>query len=156
MINIEKDKYIIVEIIPSHSNSKYGNIIQLSALKIEGLKLLERFDYRLDEDLILNKDLKEMINYDKENFKYVKDSKIIEKDFEKFSSNIPLLIIDNTYTRDYLQVFKNKKESIFDYLNLELTDDVFLKLMEKYNLEPSNHLIDLLYEGLIYESNNKK
>ena len=27
--------------------------------------------------------------------------------------------------------------------------------MKKYNLEPSNHLVDLLYEAIIYESNNK-
>ena len=28
--------------------------------------------------------------------------------------------------------------------------------MQKYNLEPSNHLVDLLYEAIIYESNNKE
>ena len=27
--------------------------------------------------------------------------------------------------------------------------------MKKYNLEPSDHLVDLLYEAVIYESNNK-
>ena len=155
MLNIEKDKYIIVELIPSHSVSELGSIIQLSALKIEGLKLIERFDYRLDENLIENKDLKEMVNYDKEGFKYVKNPSKILTDFKKFSKGIPLLIIDNFYTKDYLKELKNQKESVFKYLGLELTDNVFEKLMQKYNLKPSNHLVDLLYEGLIYESNNK-
>ena len=60
----------------------------------------------------------------------------------------------NEYTKDYLKDFTNQKESIFKYLNLELTDDVFTNLINKYHLEPSNNLVDLLYEGLIYESNN--
>ena len=29
-------------------------------------------------------------------------------------------------------------------------------IIEKYNLEPSNYIVDLLYEALIYESNNKR
>ena len=153
-MNIAKDKYIIVEIIPSHSNSKVGKIVQLSALKIENLQLIERFDYRLSDDLIENKDLLNMISYDKESFIYTNDSKEILREFKKFSKGIPLLIIDNFYTRDYLKELKNKKESIFEYLNLNITDDVFEKLIKKYNLEPSNHFVDLLYEGLIYESNN--
>ena len=153
-MNIAKDKYIIVELIPSHSNSKVGKIVQLSALKIENLQLIERFDYRLSDDLIENKDLLNMISYDKESFIYTNDSKEILREFKKFSKGIALLIIDNFYTRDYLKELKNKKESIFEYLNLNITDDVFEKLIKKYNLEPSNHFVDLLYEGLIYESNN--
>ena len=27
--------------------------------------------------------------------------------------------------------------------------------MEKYNLQPSDHLVDLVYEAIIYEGNNK-
>lgn len=153
-MNIAKDKYIIVELIPSHSNSKVGKIVQLSALKIENLQLIERFDYRLSDDLIENKDLLNMISYDKESFIYTNDSKEILREFKKFSKGIPLLIIDNFYTRDYLKELKNKKESIFEYLNLNITDDVFEKLIKKYNLESNNHFVDLLYEGLIYESNN--
>ena len=155
MINIEKDKYIIVELIPSHSSSEKGVIVQLQALKIERLELIERFDYRLIDEKIENKDLLNMISYDKESFKYVLDSKEIIRDFKKFSKGIPLLIIDNSYTIDYLKEFKNKKESIFKYLDLEFSEDVFSKIITKYNLEVSNHLVDLLYEALIYESNNK-
>ena len=39
---------------------------------------------------------------------------------------------------------------------MEHSYDVFNKIMKKYNLEPSNHLVDLLYEAIIYESNNKE
>ena len=40
-------------------------------------------------------------------------------------------------------------------MDLEISDDVFDKLMKKYNLEPSNHLVDLLYESIINDSNKK-
>ena len=35
---------------------------------------------------------------------------------------------------------------------MEFSDDVIEKLMSKYNLVPSNHIVDLLYEALIYEN----
>ena len=65
--------------------------------------------------------------------------------------DLPLLIIDNSYTRNYLEEFDNKKESIFKYLNLDMSDDVFDRLVNKYNLEASNYLVDLLYEAIIKE-----
>ena len=37
-MNLEKDKYIIVEVIPTHSKADKGTIAQISALKLEGLK----------------------------------------------------------------------------------------------------------------------
>ena len=97
-----------------------------------------------------------MISYDKENFTYVKDEVQLIKEFKDFIKDLPLLIIDNSYTLDYLDEFNNSKESIFKYLNLEYSLDIFDKIITKYNLEPSNNLVDLLYEALIYESNNKK
>lgn len=154
-MNLLKDKYIILELIPTHSDKRKGTIAQIQALKLEGLKLIDRFDYRLDESLIENPDLKELISYDKESFTYVNDKDIILKEFMKWIDKLPLLIIDNSYTIDYLSDLKNKKESVFKYLDLEISDDVFDKLMKKYNLEPSNHLVDLLYESIINESNKK-
>ena len=69
MINkLENKEYIIVEIIPTSPNPEKGDIAQLSALKFNGLTLVDRFDYRLDEDKVDNIYIKEMINYDKENF----------------------------------------------------------------------------------------
>ena len=110
-------EYIILEIIPSTSKRETGNILQIQALKLNDLKLLDRFDYRLDIP-INNPDLLNMISYDKENFIYVKDEKKLIEEFKKFIKDLPLLIIDNSYTLDYLKGFDNSKESIFKYLNL--------------------------------------
>ena len=63
-----KKEYIILELIPTAT--KNGDIIQLSALKINDLKLIDRFDYRLVDDKIPLTELKEMISYDKESFIY--------------------------------------------------------------------------------------
>ena len=152
MLDIKKDKYIIVEIIPTSSNSKVGEIIEISGLKIEGLKLKERFNYRLNQDLILNPDLRNIVNYANNEFTIVDSSEKIMIAFKKFIGKLPLLIIDNSYTRDYLRVIKNKKESVFKYLDLEFSEDIFDILIKKYKLEPSNFLVDLIYESLIFHS----
>ena len=146
-------KYVILEIIPSTSKRETGNILQIQALKLNELKLIDRFDYRLDIPLN-NPDLLNILSYDKDKFTYVKDEKELLKNFKDFISDLPLLIIDNHYTLDYLKDINNPKESVFKHLNLEYSQDVFDKIINKYNLEPSNHLVDLLYEALIYESNN--
>lgn len=155
-MNLEKDKYIIVEVIPTHSKADKGTIAQISALKLEGLKLLDRFDYRVKDELIENKDLREMLQYDKKSFTYVDNPYFIIEKFKSWTKNLPILILEESYTLDYLKDLKNKKELIYPYLNMEHSYDVFNKIMKKYNLEPSNHLVDLLYEAIIYESNNKK
>ena len=38
---------------------------------------------------------------------------------------------------------------------MEYNDNIIDEIIKKYNLEPSNYIVDLLYEALIYESNNK-
>ena len=147
-MDLKNEKYIILEIIPTKVSG--GDIAQLSALKIDGIKLIDRFDYRLDKDKIKSIDILNMTNYDNEFFKYVKTTKSLMNNFKKFIEDLPLLIIDNSYTRNYLNV-DNKIESVFKYLNLDVNDEVFDRLMNKYNLEPSNYLVDLLYEALIKE-----
>ena len=149
-------KYIILELIPDAISPDKGNIIQLTALKLKGLKLLDRFDYRLNYEKINNIDLRKLISYDKDNFRYVDDSKTILKKFKDWASDLPLLIIDNAYTYNFLKELENEKKSIFSYLDLEFSDDVIDKVISKYGLEPSNYIVDLLYEALIYESNRKK
>ena len=147
LLSNNKDKYIILEIIPT--KVKDGDIAQLSALKLNGLKLEDRFDYRLDKKKIKVPDILRMTDYDNDYFKYVATTKNLLKNFKKFSSNLPLLIIDNSYTRNYLEGLENDVYSIFEYLDLDFSDDVFDRLINKYNLEPSNYLVDLLYEALI-------
>ena len=130
-MDLQKDKYIIVEIIPTHSNSGEGFIAQLSALKLNGIQLEDRFDYRVENRHIKNEDIKNMIKYDKEMFTYVDNIYFI---IEKF----------------------NTMELVYPYLNLEFSNDVFTEIIDKYKLQPSNHLVDLVYEAIIYEGNNKK
>lgn len=149
-------EFIILEIIPTHSKKELGKIIQLQALKIKDMNLIDRFDYRLNEDKISNKDLVNLISYDKDYFKYVDDDKKILKEFSKWSKKLPLLILDNSYTNDYLSGLKNKKESICNYLDTEYSDDLIGELIKKYKLEPSNHIVDLLYESMIMHDNEKK
>lgn len=150
-MDLNKEKYIILEIVPTAVNPEVGDIAQLSALKIDGIKLVDRFDYRLDKSKIKIPEILKMLDYDNESFKYVKKAKTIMKNFKKFIEDLPLLIIDNEYTRNYLSDIENKKESVFKYLGLDVDDEVFDRLMNKYGLEPSNYLVDLLYEALIKE-----
>ena len=146
------NKYIIVELIPTTSKKETGDIIQLSALKIDNLSLIDRFDYRLNEDKIYFKKILELIDYDKELFVYKNTTDEILNDFKEWFENYKILIIDNEYTKSYLKEFENK-ESIFDHLNMKYNDNIIDEIIEKYNLENSNYIVDLLYEALIYENN---
>ncbi len=146
-------EYVILELIPTDLNPQRGDIAQLSALKLKGLELIDRFDYRLNEKNINNIYIENMINYDRENFIYVDSTAEIFQAFKKFIGDDLLLIIDNEYTKNYLSDLKNEKESVFKYLNTHHHEDVFQELIDKYHLESSNYLVDLLYESLIYESN---
>lgn len=149
-------KYIILELIPTSSNPEKGDIIQLSALKINDLNLIDRFDYRLKDKYIPFNDLLEMISYDKESFIYKDTTKEILNDFKSWCEDLPLLILDNSYTSKYLEELDNEKQSIAEHLNLKYHDNIIEEIIEKYKLQPSNYIVDLLYEALIYESNVNK
>ena len=155
-MNLQKDNYVIVEIIPTHSNSKQGMIAQISALKLKGIHLLDRFDYRVKEKYINNQDVKRMIQYDKKSFTYADNSMILLEKFKKWIGNNPLLLIENHYTLDYLSEITNSKELVYPYLELKYHDNIFQELKEKYHLQPSNHLVDLIYEAIIAEWNKKE
>jgi len=155
-MNLHKDKYIIVEIIPTHSDNNKGFIAQISALKLDGVKLLDRFDYRVKDNLIENDDLKELISYDKEMFTYVDNIYFIIEKFKSWAEDLPILIIDNEYTPKYLSELNNKKELIYPYLDMEYSLDVFNKIMDKYKIEPTNHLVDILYEAIIFHGEEKE
>ena len=110
-MNLQKDKYIIVEIIPTHSNPKEGFIAQLSALKLEGIKLIDRFDYRVEDKFIENEDLRNMIKYDKKSFTYVNNIYFILEKFKQWAKDYPLLLLESNYTKKYLKEMKNKNRS---------------------------------------------
>ncbi len=148
-MDLLKDEYIILEIIPTAVRKERGDIIQLSAIKLKGLNLVDRFDYRLREDLIALDDFKKLIDYDKDAFEYKNSTKEILNDFKEWSNDLPLLIIDNLYTENYLCDLTNKKESIFKYLDTEYNDNIIDELIKEYDLEPSNYIVDILYESLI-------
>lgn len=94
-----------------------------------------------------------MIQYDKDNFTYTKNPNEILEKFKEWSNNIPLLILEDSYTLEYLNDLENHKELIYPYLEMEHSTDVFDKIQKKYHLVPSNHLVDLLYEAIILEEN---
>ena len=150
-MDLNNTKYIILELIPTSLNPEKGLIIQLSALKLEGLKLLDRFDYRLKEELNPYPQMLEMFSYDKDSFTYKDTKEEILNDFTKWAEDLPLLILDNQYTPKYFASLSNQQESILKYLNEEYQDDIIEKIINKYNLEPSNYIVDLLYEALIKE-----
>lgn len=149
MIDIKKDKFVILEIVPTALDPAKGDIAQLSALLINEGRIVDRFDYRLNKDKVKVPEILRMLDYDNDAFKYEKTTKNIMKKFGKFMDNLPLLIIENEYTRNYLRNVDNEKESVFKYLDLEVSDDVFDRLIKKYDLEPSNYFVDLLYEALM-------
>lgn len=149
-------KYVIVEIIPEAISPDKGNLAQISALKLDGLKLLDRFDYRLSEDNLSNNDIKNLISYDRNSFKYLKSTKELLDEFSKWSDGLPLLIFDNSYTNNFLVSLTNEKVSIASVLDMEYTDDFMNIIINKYKLEPSNYIVDILYEALIYHSNDSK
>lgn len=150
-MKVLKDKYIIVEVIPTSLKKETGEIVQLSALKLDGIKLVDRFDYRLIEEKVPLSDFIDMCSYDKENFIYKDSTQEILDSFSKWVSDLPILIIDNEYTRNYLSDISNEKVSIFNYLNIKNDDDAIQNMISKYHLEQSDYIVDLLYEALIQE-----
>lgn len=150
-MDLLNEKYIILELIPTSLNPDKGLIIQISALKIDGIKLLDRFDYRLNEKYIPYKSMVEMFSYDKEQFIYKDTKEEILTSFKSWAEEFPILIIDDKYTSKYLNEFSNSLYQITDFLNIPNSDDLIDNLITKYQLEPSNYIVDLLYEALIRE-----
>ena len=71
----------------------------------------------------------------KDAFIYKDSTKEILNDFNEWSEELPILILDNLYTENYLKELTNEKESILKYLNEEYSDDIINRLINKYNLE---------------------
>lgn len=149
-----EEKYVIVEIIPVAISPDKGNLVQISALKLDGLKLIDRFDYRLNYDLVTNKDILKLISYDQDSFTYLNSTGELLNKFSEWSEDLPVYIFDNRYTNNFLATLLNDKISIASVFDMDYTDDFVELLIKKYNLEPSNYIVDLIYEALIYRSND--
>lgn len=156
MIDLQKEKYIIVEVIPTHSDSEKGFIAQISALKLDGIKLEDRFDYRVEDKFIENDYLRSLIQYDKDHFTYVNNIYFIIEKFKRWAKDYPLLLLEEEYTKKYLSEMKNEQTLVYPYFDLEFDNEIFNKITDKYHLEHTEHLVDLVYEAIIFEGNNKK
>ena len=154
-MDLQKDKYIIIELIPTHSESEKGFIAQLSALKLDGIKLEDRFDYRVDDKFVENDYLRSLMQYDKQNFTYVNNIYFIIEKFKQWAKDYPLLLLEEEYTKKYLSEMDNHKELVYPYFDLEFDNEIFNKIIDKYHLQHTEHLVDLVYEAIIYEGNNK-
>ena len=148
-MNFEKDKYIILEIIPTAPTKDKGDIVELTAIKLDGTKLIDRFNYRLNKDKVLIKEFLEMCSYDNDDFTYLDNSSEILDKLKEFVEDLPLVLIDNTYTLNYLDGFNNAKELVYPYLDIEHNDQAIQSMIDKYKLEQSNYLVDLVYEAII-------
>lgn len=148
-MDLVKDKYVIVEIIPTSLKKENGQVVELTALKVDGLKLIDRFNYRLNKDNVSIKEFLDMCSYDDDKFTYLDQSSDILKEFKNWVEDLPILIIDNTYTLNYFDDLDNKLELVFPYLELEFNGEVIQKMIDKYKLEASNYMVDLVYEAII-------
>ena len=120
-------------------------------MKLDGLQLLDRFDYRLKDDKLPIPEMKSWIDYDKDSFCYVNDAKSMLNEFQKWTEELPILILDETYTPNHLKQLENELVPVLPILNEEYCEDIIDKLIAKYHLQPSNYIVDLLYESLIQE-----
>ena len=77
------------------------------------------------------------------------------KKFKEWIEDLPILLIENDYTKDYLKDINNRMELVYPYLNVDYNYDVFNTIMAKYQIAHSNYLVDIIYEAIIAESNNK-
>ena len=66
------------------------------------------------------------------------------------------MLIEKDYTKEYLASLNNKMELVYPYLEVEYNYGVFNTIMNKYQIEASNYLVDIIYEAIILESNNEK
>ena len=46
----------------------------------------------------------------------------------------------------------NKKELVYPYIGVEYNENVFDDIKKKFKLEDSNHLVDLIYEAIIFST----
>ena len=70
---------------------------------------------------------------------------------EELTFHLEVLYNKLNQFRTSLNDFSNSLFQITEFLNIPYSDDLIEKLISKYQLEPSNYIVDLLYEALIKE-----
>lgn len=151
------NQYIILEIIPTATYPENGKVVQLSAIKVDNFNILSRFDFRLNPEHVQNQDLVQLCSYDAQDFTYLNSSFEIMQAFQDWAEEYPLLIINNNYTQFYLDHYniQNKSKPIFDLLQTTYHNNIIDELIATYHLQPSNYIVDLLFECLIAQSNEQ-
>ena len=134
---------ILLELIPS--KSKDGDIIQIEALDIKNNEIINRLNIRylaesLDQKLI------DMISYDKDDHSYLDSTESMLRALKDFAKDKTIYIMDNSYTKDYLKEFNTS--FIEDFLGEE-KDNFLERMIKKYNIQPTNYIVDILYESII-------
>jgi len=149
------ENYIILELIPTATNPAAGEIVQLSAIKVNNFNITSRFDWRVAKSQIRNQELAALFSYDAAEFTCANTSLALMQAFQAWAETFPLFIINNAYTAAYLNYYQiaNPTTSVFAQLNTTYHDGIIEELMQTYNLAPSNHIVDLLFEALIYRNN---
>ena len=151
-----KDEYIIVEIIPTRSKRELGGtIVQVSCIKMKDLIMTDQLYVRQDLNYVQEPDIVHMLSYGDDYFETTRYVNSVEKKFKKFIGKTPLLIMDNSYTLDYLQDYENEKISIFDLLGVEDSDTVFDEIRAIYGIEDTQDLVTILYEALLKKNNDE-
>ena len=140
--------FIILELIPSSRIN--GDLIEVNALRIKDKKIIDRLNIRLDRDKINNQDLLDITNYDIDNFKFFDSKEKIEKELKDFVKKTPLYYIFDSYTSNYLEYLTNTKYDILKLLNLNYHFDIIDEIINKYKIEPTKYIVDILYEALIF------
>lgn len=140
---------VILEIIPTAFSN--GEIIQLCALKIEGITLIDRLDLRIVSDKIPFLELENLINYDSEKFTYLSSTGEMINAFYSFLGSDQLLIFNNKYTLNYIKY--DNYLFVDELLGVENNDNIVSLIVSKYELLPTNYIVDLIYEAIIKKSN---
>lgn len=141
------DKYIIVEIIPTTRFKNTGDIAQLCAIKCDN-DIISSLKLRLNLEKIQVPDILNMVNYDIDKFEYLNSTNSLLENFKNWSKDYKLLVIPNEYTYDYLSDLENEKTSICDILNIDFSDNLINEIIEKYDLDSNDEIVDIIYKAI--------
>ena len=146
-----RNEYLKILFNNSIADATYLDIITDKLIEKAVLIYQKRKEYIDYINLHINDYYKEIANDCGLVIKYVPNISIEEYDSESIRKKLK-----HTLKKNYLKELNNKKEIIYPYIDVEYSNDVFNKIMDKYKIEPSNHLVDILYEAIIFHGEKKE